>query len=178
MKCFTYDESQKWLASMHVRIDENRNLWFSSEQEKIMTTMPRGAAALNRLSAELAQWLSCHSSRMLWLSNWQTDPAHPLILFEKIRIGCGELRHIIEAPGHLFEESNENESAILTGLMFLIMAFDWEAYVVTQNHGEFVYLGDEHIVYSSADGEKMKEVSSLNATFGLKKIEDIREAWK
>ncbi|MDB6016088.1 MAG: hypothetical protein JWR19_577 [Pedosphaera sp.] len=177
MKCFTYDESERWLASMGVRIDGNRNLLFPNEQEKIMTNMPKGASALKRLSADLAHWFACDSSCMVWFSNWDTEPRHPLVLFEKMRMGCGEPRHIIDAPGHLFEELTEEENALLTGVIFLIMVFNWEGYIVCQNRHEFIYLGDEHIVISSADSEKMREILGTVTSFKLKVITDIRQAW-
>ena len=178
MKCLTYDESQKWLASMGVRIDENRNLWFSKEQEKIMSTMPKRALTLNFFSARLTDWLPVDFSRMLWLSSWETYPPDQFILFGKTRLGCGESRTPIEAPGHLFESSTEEEKAIMTGLIFLIMAFNWEGYIVAKNHNDYIYLGDEHIVFSSADGNKMAEASKLITDHKLEIIKDVKEAWK
>jgi hypothetical protein len=178
MKCLTFEESQNWFSSSGVRIDENRNLRFRREHERIMTTMPKGASALSHLSTRLADWIAGDAGRILWLSNWETYPAERLIQFETMRLGCGEPRHIIDSPGHLFEQSTEQENAVLAGLIFLIMTFNWEGYIVPQNQDEFVYLGDEYIVFSSGTTAKFKEVTDIVSTFHLKLIEEVMEAWK
>lgn len=178
MKCLTFRESEHWLLSLGVRVDENRNLRFGSERERIMTTMTKEVSALAHLSTRLAHWVSGHVDRILWLSNWETYPPERLMQFETMRLGCGESRHVIDSPGHLFEQSTEHENAVLAGLMFLTMAFNWEGYLVSQYQDEFLYLGDEHIVFSSADAGKMKEVADFVSNFHLKVINDIREAWK
>jgi hypothetical protein len=141
-----------------------------------MTTTPKGARALSWLSARLTEWLPSDSTRMIWLSNWETFP-NQLIPFMRLRLGCGESRPPIEAPGHLFELSTEEENAVLAGYLFFVMAFNWEAYIVAQKSKDYIYLGDEHFVFSSADSGKMGQVSNLMSDFELKIIKDIREAW-
>jgi hypothetical protein len=178
MRCLTFAESEQWLSSLGVRVDENRNLHFPVKGERIMITIPQKVSALTHLSTRLAHWVSGDVDRMFWLSNWETNPPEPLILFETMRLGCGELRHTIDAAGHLFEQSSEHENGILAGLIFLTMAFNWEGYLMPHNSDEFVYLGDEHIVFSSADPGKMKEVTEFVIKFRLAVIENIREAWK
>ena len=178
MKCLTYAEAKDWLASIDVNIDGNRNLLLPIRPENIMTTIPKRSNALNSFAARLTDWLPCDFERMIWLSSWETHPPEPFILFGKIRLGCGESRTPIEAPAHLFESSGVEENAILTGLMFFILAFNWEGYVVAKNHKDYIYLGDEHLVFSSPDGKKMENVSKLISDFKLEIIKDVREAWK
>src|SRR5256885_17212857 len=119
MKCLTYDESQKWLALKNVRIDENRNLWFAREQERIMMTTPKRALAMHCFSEQLTDWIPSGSNCMFWLSNWSTDPPNQLALFELVRFACGEPRHIIDAPGHLFDLKAEQSTTGITGLLLL-----------------------------------------------------------
>ncbi len=177
MKCLTFGESEQWLLSSGVRLDEHRNLQFSREHERIMVTMPRSASPLVYLSSQLARWVSADVGRFLWLSHWQTYPPDQLVQFETMRLGCGETRRIIDSPGHLFEHSGEESNAILAGLIFLIMAFNWEAYITAHGRDEFFYLGDEHIVFSSRDPLKVKTVAELMSAFHLRRISNIREAW-
>lgn len=178
MKCLTYGESQKWLAAIDVQIDGNRNLLLPIRPENVMTTMPQKAFALNFFSARLTDWFTPNSSRMIWLSNWETYPSDQFILFQKFRLGCGETRTPIEAPGHLFENSTEEENAIFTAFVFFVMAFNWQAYIVAKNHNDYIYLGDEYIVFSSTDEEKLKQVSELRSNWKLEIIKEIKEAWK
>ena len=143
----------------------------------MIMTLPKKVSALAYFSARLNGWLSDGSERLLWLSSWETEPPQPLLFFEEIRKGSGDSRHIIDAPGHLLETPNSTEAALLTGLIFLVIGFGWEAYIVPQELADFVYLGDEHVVCSSARPEKMRELSEMVAAFGLRTINDIREAW-
>jgi hypothetical protein len=114
---------------------------------------------------------------MLWVSNWETEPPEPLVLFEKVRAGCGERRTLIDAPGHLFEASDLHDGAVLTGLSLLVFAFGWEGYIVSEQQSEFVFFGDEHIVFSSVDANKMNEIPDLLKSFDLKIIQKVQEAW-
>lgn len=178
MKYLTDNESQKWLASMGVRIDGNQDLLFPNAQAKTMSTMPRRALALSHLSARLVAWLSCSSGRIIWLSNWTTYPDDQLALFEKVRLGCGESRSPIEAPGHLFDNSAEDDNSVMTGLVFLIMAFNWEAYLVARSDENHIFLGDEYIAFFSDSKKRLGEATELISDFNLEIITDIRSAWK
>lgn len=178
MKCLTHEESKSWLAQLSISIDPNRNLVFPSEQsDQLMMTMPKSAPASNWFSAELCDWVVGTGDCMLWLSNWDTNPPYPSNFFEQIRKISGEVRHLIESPGHIFDPASEGERDILKGSMFLVMAFRWEGYVVSQDYNQFVYLGDQCVVCSSSNPEKMKQIPSILTTFGLRAIENIREAW-
>lgn len=178
MKCLTYSESKDWLASIGVQIDGNRDIMYPIRPKNLMTTMPKSTLKLMGFSAQLAKWSSCNVSRMLWLSNWETHPPYKFSFFKQIRLGLGESRTPIEAPGHFFENSSEEEEATIIGLMFVIMAFNWECYVVSGANGDYVYLGDQFIVFSSADDDKLKETSKLIVDFNLEVITDIKNAWK
>jgi hypothetical protein len=177
MKCLTYEESQKWLDLIGISIGTKRELVFPGEQQKIMMTVPKTAPALNWFSARLGRWLSRGSERMLWMSNWDTFPHYPIGFFEAIRNGYGETRPVIEAPGHVFSALNRAETELVSGLIFLVMTFRWEAFIVSQESTEFVYLGDQCVVCSSPKSEKMKRVTDFMAFFEIRAIQDIREAW-
>lgn len=66
----------------------------------------------------------------------------------------------------------------MAGLIFLIMAFNWSAYVVGEKDKEFIYLGDLYVIFSSADDEKMEQASKLISDYKLEIIKDVKEAWK
>jgi hypothetical protein len=178
MKGLTYSESQKWFGSIGIQIDGNmRLLSLPVRPGNIITTMPKKALKLNYFSDRLADWLPHGVSRIIWLSDWQPRPFQ-LVPFTKMRLGCGESRGLDEAPGHLFESSTEGEVAIIAGLLFLIMAFNWSAFFVAEKIGDYIYCGDEYIIFSSANREKMEEASRLISDYKLEIITDIKEAWK
>jgi hypothetical protein len=163
------------MTSGKVQIDTYRNLVFRNDQSRIMLTIPKTAPALNWFAADLGDWLLSDFDRLFWLSNWDTQPPYPALFFEEIRKGHGEMRHIIDAPGHIISVSDE--SALMKGLMFLTMAFRWQGYLVCQGGDDYVYLGDQCVVCSSQKATKMQDVASIVEKFGLRIISDIREAW-
>ena len=178
MKCLTYEETRIWLDSFSVKIGEHRHLSFASFQNRLMVTLPREAHRLQSLSSCLNDWLPNNHSRLLWLSNWETDPPEQIVLFEKVRLGCGESRHVIDAPAHLFEAPILQERVVLSGLVFLILALNWEGYLVADSCNDHVYLGDECLSFFSADDKKLKVATDMVQSFGLKVITDIKEAWR
>jgi hypothetical protein len=119
VKCLTQVESKNWFAAKGIQIDEYRNLVFSKKHKQVILTLPRNALALDYFSAQLTHWISTPQNRMLWLSNWETDPPDQIVLFETLRLGCGESRPAIEVPGHLFDDATEQQAAILTALSFI-----------------------------------------------------------
>jgi hypothetical protein len=175
MKCLTCSESQNWFDSKSIQIDGYRNLVFSKKHKQVTLTLPKNALALNYFSAQLTNWIPSHPNRMLWLSNWETDPSDQIVLFETIRFGCGESRPTIEVPGHLFEDDTAQQTAVLTGLSFIILAFNWQGYLVGCN--DYIYLGDEFVRFGIASEERLASVFSLAENFELKVIKDIKEAW-
>lgn len=180
MNCLTYSESESWLRTIDIAIDEHRNLvpGSGSEYRRVMTSMPSAAARLWALAFKLSNWISHDVERLFWLSNWETEPREAVALFEILRSGCGEQRTLIEAPGLRILPNDERESEILCGCLFLTMAFNWEAYLVANNRCEFLFLGDEHIVFCNADARELIGVQELLSAFQLREVRTIREAWR
>ena len=173
MKCLTDSESEQWLlsASMTINGPDLRPQWpFTT----LMTDVPR-SLNFSGFAKRAAGWISDRAERMLWISNWNTDPPEGLSLFEASRRGWGENRRLFEAPGHIF--NSPDDSIILASYCCLILAFNWEGFVVAAKDREFIYLGDEHVVFSSSQSEKMNEATALRTAFGLKEITSIRQAW-
>jgi hypothetical protein len=195
MKCLTLSEFQGWAGSFDVCVDGNRNLLFPKELTQVMSVLPQSASQLFAFSTSLLSWLPPNVERALYLSNWETYPPDQMVVIKKLRLGCGEARHVIDAPVHLFEglpvgnryEIDEparlidnqtiQESAAMAGLIFLAMTFSWQGYILAKNCNDHVYLGDEFIAFKSDDHEKLRAAHKLLAAFKLKVIQDAKEAW-
>jgi len=115
---------------------------------------------------------------MLWLSNWENHRS--IIFFETVRHAYKEYRHIIEAPGHLFESSawdrmdyesrtpdDEREDAILSGLFLLAICFNWNADLITPNR-DYITLYDNSIMFGSLDDSRIEEAYTLTRKWDLK----------
>ena len=185
MKCLTYAESDAWFASFGVKIVENRSLSFPvrarKERRMFITDFQINATRLIYFSDQLVDWLPNGRERMLWLRSWETYPVNQTIFFERVRRGSNENRHIIEAPGHLFESSTHDredydnrtayeheENAIIAGLLILVVCFNWDAYLVAQGREDYVRIQDNGIMLCSPNDSKIEEASAIARKFNQK----------
>lgn len=144
--------------------------------------LPKDSIRLSRLAERLIEWLPAEVDRMLWLSYWNTYPLWPLALFERVRRGGGEFRHVIETPGHLFEASQgrnaatdeSDDNAMLSGLVFLTLCFDWRGYFVAQMAEQYIVLGDAFACFCAANDERLEEAESIAHSFELKSRRQVR----
>lgn len=188
MKCLTYAESDAWFGSFSVKIIENRSLSFPvrarKERRMLITDFQIDAPRLIYFLDQLVDWLPNGRERMLWLRSWETYPVNQTIFFERVRRGCNENRHIIEAPGHLFESSTHDrkdydnrtaheheENAIIAGLLMLVVCFNWDAYLVAQGREDYVRIQDNGIMLCSPNDSKIEEASAMARKFNQKSRE-------
>ena len=167
--------------SFNVTVNQNRKLHFPESRHiaarTIWMNFPDKPLKLTHFLERMIDWLPRGRERFLIISNWNTYPPHPLAFFETVRLGCGERRHIIDAPGLLIESddgakcqefSESPNTSTLVGFALLVVNFDWQAYLIAKNETSHVYLGDEFISFSTADDSKLAEVFALAARFELK----------
>jgi hypothetical protein len=175
MKCFSRQQCETLLRISDVAIAANDDLILAKLRHRITVDVPSRPLNLARFAARLVEWLPDGLQRVLWLSVWQSYPAQAAVLFEKIRNGCGETRPLGEAPCHVFEKFvgdsdifyNEAESAILGGLVFLMLTFDWSGYVLSIDNEAHVFLTDGSVVFCTSDKAKLAEVSAVVGEFDL-----------
>jgi hypothetical protein len=190
MRFLTPKESNDWLERSGFVVDRDHGdaVVEPAQVQRLMVDLPNGSVQLSSFAERLIQWLPAEADRMLWLSYWNTYPAWPLAVFERVRRGCGESRHVIEAPGHVVDafpggnaasnesdESNESDdNAMLSGLVFLTLCFDWRGYLVAQMPAEYIVLGDAFVGFCAASDERLKEAESIAHTFELKTRRQVR----
>jgi hypothetical protein len=180
MKSLSAVECQEWFSRFGVTIIGNHDLSFDNDvkgdRRTALGEVPKDPVRLAYFAAALISWLPRGRERMLWLKNWHTYPSDHMTFFEIVRAGCGEARHIKQAPGHIFESTayddyerrtrrDEEEEAIMSGLVVLIMCFDWETYLLAQNCDDYVYVGDNHVLFSSKNQRRIDEASELMRRF-------------
>ena len=74
---------------------------------------------------------------LLWISDWAVWPSSQhMPLFTRFRESLGEMRPLIEAPGHLLDsaEREDGVSVLATALLF-----SWDCYVLRADGGPFFY---------------------------------------
>ncbi len=173
MKCFSRQQCEDLFHRSGVTIADDGDLNFAKVGYRVAVDLPSAPLQIARFAARLAQWLPDGHYRALWPSVWSAYPAQAVVLFEKIRNGCGETRPLGQAPCHLFEKFvgdsddfyKEEESAILSGLVFLMLTFDWSGYVLSVDHQAHVLLRDNGIVFCTSDNGKLVEASAMAREF-------------
>ena len=129
--------------------------------------------------SSIVDWLPNGCSRMLWLYKWLTYPPDQIVVFENLRRGCGESRHIIDAPGHLFESSKYRnyesktdcdiqEDSVLAAMALLMVSFDWEGYIITDRSDAHILIGDEYLEFFSLDHDKIQQIEKIANSYDLK----------
>jgi hypothetical protein len=188
MKCLSEAESQEWLASLGANIVRSKpllssDICFSNSQTRqfLTTNWPVKTLQLTRWSIRLVNWLPTNRQHMLWLKNWDTDPSEPYLFFEQIRSGYGEKRDIIESRGHVFGSekdsshsntgrSDNQEEVTMSGLVFLTMCFNWDAYLLAKGSTDYICLQDELTIFSSESQDRIKQANELLELFKLRRV--------
>jgi hypothetical protein len=180
-KFLSHDESQKWLDSFAVSIDKNRHLVFPryapGPMKRLTASLPEKPLALTYFMERVVYWLPRFGQRFLWISDWSTYPPHPILFFEAVRHGFGERRHIIDAPGCVFEPetglanqefSDVPDTSTLIGFSLLVTTFNWQASLLTTNQKSYVHLGGDDISFFTTEDDKADEALELALKFSLK----------
>jgi hypothetical protein len=163
---------------MGIVIADEFDLAFKKEGVQLYTgqaKVPEAAVPLAYYSERLVQWLPIGFQRMLWIQTWRIYPPGRLPFMNTVRHGCGELRDIWDAPGHIFETTaykdyetrtprDVEEEAIMTGMVLLSMCFDWEVYLLAQGSNDYIYISDGYVRFSSVDQGKLKNAPGLIGT--------------
>lgn len=177
MICLTVEESEAWFKPKGISIKNGHDLDFGTEAKlhgrHIATyKMPANPEELARYIQAIVGWLPNGGQRLLWLKSWHTYPVSEMKFVETIRRGSGEVRPIIETPAHLFESTeykdyesrtplDENEEAIMSGLALVLVCFDWNAYLLAQNHSDYIYLADGCAYFSSTNSQRIEDMRNL-----------------
>lgn len=176
MRYLNYAKCETWLSQSDMRISSSRDLLLpeelSREQKSYFAPFPRNGFDLTHISGALANWIEPSEERMLWLKNWETTPPFEMEFFEFAR---GSNVHLIDAPGHLFGNDVEignrdgcgRDTAVIGGLLLLVMCYDWEAYLVGRGRTEYVYVSDGHVWISSSEAENLERGLTIFRSFEL-----------
>jgi len=182
MKFLTTSEAQQWLTPLVATIGKDRAIYFGRDHKDrplgLKAEFPKSLRQITYFVERAVDWLPRGYERLLWISDWETYPPHPINFFELVRLGCGERRHIIDAPGCVFnpdrgpkeqEFSAESDTFPLIGFVMLLMDFDWAGYLISQDAAStsVVYFNDEVISFSTSDPAALEEARGLCGQFHM-----------
>ncbi len=186
MKCLTPPKFREWVGSLNAHVESNRNIVFAKKFANIMSGLPQQASSLFAFSTALIEWLPPNIERAFYLSDWPLYTPEQMIVFNQLRSFCGESRHLIDAPAHLFDGRSLpdgydiediprltadpvlQECAVMAGLIFLALTFQWQGYILAKDDSGHVYLGDEFIAFFASGDERLEQTRELLTRFKLK----------
>ena len=112
------------------------------------------------------------SGALLWVTDWQIYTTQEMDIFGRVHSPSGQPRPLIEAPGLLFDDSSDRAGVELSVSAFLMMAFNWEGVLFSQNLGCQIWFADEIAEAWTSRPEDNEHIQRSLHSCGLQ-IEDI-----
>jgi hypothetical protein len=167
MRCITSAECEQKIRSLHLGIEGQflrsiRGRAPATVDFKIPDSTRRQALVINELFSafpdDTSEWL-------LWALEWDIWPNEEYPeLWNEIREHHGEHRWLINAPGHLFAQS---ERGLARSMMRLAMLFGWTAFLIPVPAPFMVFIDDDELMSIAA--EDLSSISALAAK--------VRDLW-
>jgi hypothetical protein len=167
MQCLTPSEAADWLRARHIdSLCEHGSPCVFGDYE-VFAASPRDAREQQLLARDLMSWLGEFDSALFWLTDWPLYQADEMALISSLRRSHGERRLLIEAPGHVFAESERDE---LTAWVSLMMCFGWDGYLfATPFQGSMFQTSHEDFVWLlSASVERFTKAQQIVRAYELK----------
>ncbi len=151
MRCLTKSESIAIMRELGFAPKGSGIEWLDGKaSEGAEWSIVDSAAQQTRMAKSIFKLYPAKGSCLIWLREWGVWPSSEFPqLWDEIRERHGEHRWIIDAPGHLFSET---EMDLASGMARLVILFGWDAlicsipgsFVVSISHEEFfdVFGGD------------------------------------
>lgn len=158
MTCLTLKECIVLCRSQQL-YQAKKSLLYSSSSNVLGGQTPLLSREQSHFSRFITELNPNYHGCLVWITAWGISPAeeNPAIVI-KLREAFAECRRLIDAPGHLF---NQTEADLSTGLIRLVLAFAWDAHIIHTDEGIAVTLShDGWFEISTNSPEIYKRVSS------------------
>jgi hypothetical protein len=129
-------------------------------------SIPRDSGAKTALSRVFAYLLLRKSNVCIYVSGWGVwGSSENLDLFYGYRRSFGEKRTLMEAPVHLFEQSDEGT---FVSILCMVFYFAWDAWVFDIEGKALVRIShDEWLEVRADDDETRKEFAAELEKYGM-----------
>jgi hypothetical protein len=139
METLTRSEVEAWCSSRGVPLNERGLPVIPAASREFPIPVDSGQR-IHLVASDLSPHLGAPET-LVWFTEWGVWPSseRPHI-FERFRASYGEVRHVSEAPAHVFGPS---EGEDLLSLVTLGVLFLWDVHVVVPQGVSFFYSHDE-----------------------------------
>lgn len=148
MKVLSTREAQHWCQAHHIALGDRGLPKLPDTDLKFV--IPSDAGKRVYLVGQAVKAFADEPLFLVWFDDWSVWPSgQRMHVFERFRMSYGEARHLIDSPGHLFDQT-EIEDAI--SFVTIAALFLWDCYVVSRSLGKLLYLShDEYGVSKGLD---------------------------
>ena len=112
MKCLTNSECLEWLEAHAIDAATAEGWPEMVGDYEVMFAAPTDARIQGLLARGLMTWIGDFDTALFWLTDWPFYNSDEMAIISGLRRAHGEQRHLIDAPGHLFDVRERDE---LTG---------------------------------------------------------------
>jgi hypothetical protein len=147
MQVLSGSEAVEWCRASGVKLSA-RDLPDASDCDR-KCEIPSDAGARVALVHRVMESFRDESSFLVWFDDWSVWPSgQRMHVFDRVRMSYGETRPLIEAPAHLFDQS-EIEDAI--SFVTVAILFLWDCYVVNPDGTKLLYLSHDEYALMRGD---------------------------
>jgi hypothetical protein len=147
MRILTYTESADWCSQhgyrtrqFHINGGPEPDIQ-PNEFQRVEFALPTDAGRRVWLARCLCGAVDKSPELLIWPGDWAVWPsAQHMPLFSRFRQAFGEIRPLIEAPGHLVapDEIEDGISILTTSMLFL-----WDCHVLTSSGRDVVFVSHD-----------------------------------
>lgn len=183
MRCLTPKEVEELFGPAGFRVSSNRALHRTAlrlepntdaGQIRIGARFTPHILLLVRFAEALNRWFPPNRHRLLWVDHaaWAFPSTYDTFL--AARVGVGETRSLIEAPGHYFDPypydirdqteispEQARETGILIGFMLLIMINEWDGWLIADDSSDRIEFWEGNLFIHSHQRSRIAEANLL-----------------
>lgn len=144
MQILSKTESVNWCKSNGIRLNKN-GLPFLNRDELSYFSIPVDTGQKIATVKNHFEQFKDEKEILLWITEWGVFPSSERMhIFDRFRASYGEKRPLIEAPGHIFKNSEFEDALSATTIAVL---FFWDCYVLNDNGTKVLFYSHDEEGY-------------------------------
>ena len=186
MRCVSPSEVDKLFGKDGFSINANLQLQrfglaltpdLSGKQHRVQGRPPT-VSRLTDFAGVLNRWLPTKRHRLLWLSHWDNGSPNACEIFIAARIGLGESKSLLEAPGHYFDAHDYDfqdqvemprkqwrDVGVLAGLLALVMVNGGDAWLIAEGCTDGIEFWEGNLFLYSQNKARLADADTLMNNF-------------
>ncbi|RYD20630.1 MAG: hypothetical protein EOP88_14290 [Verrucomicrobiaceae bacterium] len=164
MRCLTPAEVSSWLATHELPADPYHPPGRAPSCH-LQRAIPRESTLVGSFTRAALAEITGGQPVLVLMTKWPHDQPDQMQDIRTIRRSCGEVRPLIEAPGHLLDPT---DGEMATELFSLATAHEWTCWVHTPGSGDILLTWEGELIdYWTEDPERFARVEELAEAHGF-----------